>query len=58
MAAKQPARASPELRGLRQIVRNIQSHHEAEGNAIAEGLLKHVPRVGYQVTKAGRAHIA
>lgn len=41
-----------------QIVRNIQSHHEAEGNAIAEGYLKHVPRVGYQITEAGRAHIA
>ena len=40
-----------------QIVRNIQSHHEAEGNAIAEGLLKHIPRVGYQITEAGRANI-
>ena len=41
-----------------QIVRNIKSHDVAEGNAIAEGLLLHVPRVGYQITAAGRAHIA
>ncbi|MCB1329371.1 MAG: hypothetical protein KDK28_07945 [Maritimibacter sp.] len=40
-----------------QIVRNIQSHHDIEGNAIAEGWLNHVPRVGYEITKAGRARI-
>jgi len=37
-----------------QIVRNIQSHHAAEGNYIAEGYLEHVPRVGYRITYAGR----
>lgn len=36
-----------------QIMRNIQSHHEAEGNYIALGYLKHVPRVGYEITKSG-----
>lgn len=37
-----------------QIVRNIKSHHNIEGNAIAEGWLDHVPRVGYRVTSAGK----
>jgi hypothetical protein len=37
-----------------QIVRNIQSHHAAEGNYIAEGYLEHIPRVGYRITDAGR----
>ncbi|MDD9739769.1 hypothetical protein PVW47_08275 [Marinovum sp. SP66] len=40
-----------------QIVRNIQSHHEAEGNAIAEGWLVHVPKTGCQITDAGRKRI-
>lgn len=40
-----------------QIVRNIKSHHEIEGNAIAEGWLIHVPRVGYQITASGRSRI-
>lgn len=40
-----------------QIVRNIKSHDKAEGNAIAEGWLIHVPKVGYQITAAGRRHI-
>lgn len=37
-----------------QIVRNIQSHHEAEGNAISEGWLEHVPNTGFRITAAGR----
>ncbi len=41
-----------------QIVRNIRSHHEAEGNAIAEGWLTHVPRGGYKITDAGRRYIS
>ncbi len=41
----------------RQIVRNIRSHHQVQGNAIAEGWLEHVPRVGYRITKAGIKHI-
>ena len=36
-----------------QIIRNIQSHHGAEGNFINDGLLTHVPRQGYRVTQAG-----
>jgi hypothetical protein len=36
-----------------QIVRNIKSHDKDEGNAIYEGLLEHIPRVGYKVTKKG-----
>jgi hypothetical protein len=38
-----------------QIVRNIKSHHEVEGNYIQRGLLEHVPKVGYRITDAGRA---
>ncbi len=37
-----------------QQIRNIKSHYEQEGNYICEGYLKHVPRVGYEVTDAGR----
>ena len=37
-----------------QQIRNIKSHYEAEGNYICEGYLKHVPKVGYQVTDAGK----
>lgn len=40
-----------------QLIRNIQSHHAAEGNFISDGLLAHVPRRGYQVTQAGRAYL-
>lgn len=36
-----------------QLIRNIKSHYNAEGNFIAEGYLKHVPKRGYQVTSAG-----
>ena len=42
----------------RQIVRNIKSHDKADGNAISEGWLVHVPRVGYRITDAGRRHIS
>jgi hypothetical protein len=40
-----------------QIVRNIKSHDIAGTNYIAQGLLVHVPRVGYEITYAGRAHL-
>jgi hypothetical protein len=36
-----------------QLVRNIQSHHAAEGNFINEGYLEHVPKVGYRLTPKG-----
>lgn len=41
-----------------QIIRNIKSHHAAEGNFIEMGYLKHVPRVGYAITDQGRAYLA
>lgn len=41
-----------------QLVRNIQSHHDAEGNFIERGLLRHVMRVGYEITPAGRRWLA
>ncbi len=37
-----------------QKMRNIQSHHDAEGNFIYEGYLEHVPGVGYRVTDRGK----
>lgn len=32
-----------------QIIRNIRSHHAAEGNFIDSGYLEHIPRVGYKI---------
>lgn len=40
-----------------QQIRNIQSHHGMEGNFIYEGLLEHVPRVGYRITNAGEKYL-
>lgn len=37
-----------------QLVRNIKSHDQVEGNFIERGLLQHVPRVGYSITQLGR----
>lgn len=36
-----------------QLVRNIKSHHQADGNFIERGLLESVPRVGYRITPVG-----
>jgi hypothetical protein len=38
-----------------QLIRNIKSHYNVPGNYLHEGYLKHVPRVGYEVTNSGRA---
>ena len=38
-----------------QQIRNIKSHYAEPGNYICEGYLKHVPKVGYQVTASGLA---
>lgn len=40
-----------------QLIRNIKSHHDADGNFINGGLLTHVPRQGYRATKAGLAYL-
>lgn len=37
-----------------QRIRNIQSHHDTQGNFIYEGYLEHVPRTGYRVTELGQ----
>jgi hypothetical protein len=37
-----------------QLVRNIKSHSKEPDNFIKQGFLRHVPRVGYAVTKKGR----
>jgi hypothetical protein len=39
-----------------QIVRNIKSHSDMEGNFINEGFLEHVPSVGYRMTAAGEQY--
>jgi hypothetical protein len=41
-----------------QLVRNIQSHHDNDGNFIERGLLDHVHRTGYRITDAGRKWLA
>jgi hypothetical protein len=41
-----------------QLVRNIRSHHDADGNFIERGLLNHVHRTGYRITDAGRKWLA
>lgn len=40
-----------------QLIRNIRSHHDVDGNFIHDGLLAHVSGRGYQVTNAGRAYL-
>ena len=37
-----------------QQIRNIKSHSKDEGNYICEGYLKHVPKVGYEITASGK----
>lgn len=41
-----------------QIFRNIKSHATTPGNAIYDGRLEHVLRVGYRITPHGRAWLA
>lgn len=36
-----------------QIFRNIKSHSDVPGNAIADGYLEHVNRTGYRITPKG-----
>lgn len=40
-----------------QLVRNIQSHHDADDNYIMLGLLEHIPKVGYRITARGLKHL-
>jgi len=40
-----------------QIVRNVKSHYDVEGNFIYEGYLAHVPRVGYSITEKGKKYL-
>ena len=37
-----------------QLIRNIRSHHDVDGNFIERGLLEHVSRRGYRATELGR----
>jgi hypothetical protein len=40
-----------------QLVRNIVSHHKAEGNIVAEGLANRPSRGKLRITEAGRIHV-
>lgn len=40
-----------------QQVRNIRSHHDADGNAVEKGYLEHLPKRCYRITDAGRTHL-
>lgn len=40
-----------------QLLRNIKSHSDADGNYIAIGYLRHIPRRGYEITRLGRARL-
>jgi hypothetical protein len=52
-----PSQTRPGEPMWHQIVRNIKSHDIAGTNYIAQGLLEHIPRVGYRITNGGRAHL-
>lgn len=41
-----------------QLVRNIKSHDKTSGNFVADGLLEHVPNVGYRIIAAGTQFLA
>lgn len=56
-ANQAPSQTRPGEPMWHQIVRNIKSHDIAGTNYIAQGLLEHVPRVGYRITRAGLAHL-
>ena len=40
-----------------QQIRNIQSHHDADGNFINSGYLMHVPDRGYKITDLGENYL-
>lgn len=40
-----------------QLIRNIQSHHDADGNFINSGYLQHVPDRGYKITNLGERYL-
>jgi hypothetical protein len=40
-----------------QIVRNIVSHRETEGNFIYEGYLQHIPHDGYKILEDGKSYL-
>lgn len=41
-----------------QLVRNIKSHDDVEGNFINDGLLIHIPSVGYKITDTGNKYLS
>jgi hypothetical protein len=56
-ADQQPSETRPNEELWEQLIRNIKSHSNQEGNYIHERFLEHVPRVGYRITPAGRSHL-
>jgi len=52
-----PSQTRPGEPMWHQIVRNTKSHEIAGTNYIAQGLLIHLPRRGYEITQVGRDHL-
>lgn len=50
--APSPTRSGEQM--WEQQIRNIRSHHEADGNYIKEGYLEHIPDTGYKITEKGQ----
>jgi hypothetical protein len=55
---RQPSKTRDGEELWEQIVRNLQSHHKAEGNIIAEGWVEHLRRGQYRLTEAGLTRIS
>lgn len=55
---RSPSATRPGEEMWQQLVRNIKCHDGAIGNFITDGLLVHVPRVGYQITSLGRSRLS
>lgn len=52
-----PSQTRPGEPMWHQIVRNIKSHDVGGTNYIGQGLLVHVPDVGYEITAPGRDYL-
>ncbi|MEX3011355.1 hypothetical protein [Hoeflea sp. TYP-13] len=54
---REPSPTRPGEEVWEQRVRNLKSHHEAEGNVIAEGFVEHIGWGRYRLTEAGHRHL-
>ena len=56
-ADRAPSATRPGEPMWHQLIRNIRSHYDSDGNFIERGLLEHVSGRGYRATAAGRAYL-